>query len=170
MPTQPADDQWLRELYDASWTGLVRLAMLLLGSSDQAEELVQDAFVAVYQRREQFGSQAEAVRYLRTTVVNRCRSAHRHRTVVNRYRPDPAPGVPTPEHLVTTRDEGRRLFAALDQLSQRQREVVIMRYYSDASEAEIAETLGISRGAVKSHAHRAIASLRAIVDPPGEGS
>ena len=166
MPNQAADEQWLRELYDAQWVALVRLAMLLLGSSDRAEEVVQDAFIAIHQRRDQFDQPRDAVGYLRTSVVNRCRSAHRHRAVVNRYRPDPTPGPATPEQLVTSQDDSERLLAALDQLSGRQREVVIMRYYSDASEAEIAESLGISRGAVKSHAHRAIAALRGIVDHP----
>lgn len=157
-----ADEQWLRELYDAQWVALVRLAVLLLGSSDQAEELVQDAFVAVHQRRDQFDSQAAAAAYIRASVVNRSRSVHRHRAVVNRYRAEPGVAPKSPEQLITEQQSGTEVMEALETLSQRQREVVIMRYYSDASEAEIADTLGISRGAVKSHAHRAIQALRGV--------
>lgn len=155
-----SDDQWLRELYDGYWMSMVRLATLLLGASDQAEEIVQDAFVAIYPRRAMFGSTPQAVAYLRASVVNGCRSSHRHRQVVNRYRPNPEPGPPTPEESAVRAESDARMMAALRRLPQRQQEVLVLRYYGEASEAEIAQTLGITRGAVKSHAHRGLEALR----------
>ena len=162
-------DSWLRDLYDARWTSMVRLASLMLGSSDQAEEIVQEAMYAVYQRRTQFQTDAHAAAYLRTAVVNRCRSAHRHRVVVQRYRPDEQTSD-GPEEAAGRLETHQEVLAALRTLPQRQQEVLILRYYSEASEAEIAETLGISRGAVKSHAHRGMLSLRgALADVVKEG-
>lgn len=169
MDADPTGEIWLRELYDAQWSGMVRLASLMLGSSDRAEEIVQDGLVAVHQRRDQFDSLGHAGAYLRMTVVNRCRSAHRHRAVVNRYRPDPTPGVETPEAAATRQETHDEVMEALRSLPQRQREVLILRFYSEASEAEIAETLGISRGAVKSHAHRGVQALRGVLESVVKG-
>ena len=160
---------WLRDLYDAHWSGMVRLAALLLGSSDQAEEVVQDGFVAVHQRRDQFENLGHAGAYLRMTVVNRCRSVHRHRAVVNRHRPEAKGGPETPESALTRAETHDEVLAALRTLPTRQREVLILRFYSEASEAEIAETLGISRGAVKSHAHRGMLALRQSLAPVVKG-
>ncbi|WP_235998091.1 RNA polymerase sigma factor [Aestuariimicrobium ganziense] len=160
MPEELHDDLWLRALYDAQWVAMVRLASLLLGGSDRAEEIVQDALLAVHQRREQFASLDHAAAYLRAAVVNRTRSAHRHRAVVERNRPAPAPPPETPQDRVLRRETEDQVMAALRGLPQRQQEVLVLRYYAEASEEEIADTLGISRGAVKSHAHRGMAALR----------
>jgi RNA polymerase sigma-70 factor (sigma-E family) len=165
MDRDTSGEVWLRDLYTAHWSGMVRLASLLLGSSDQAEEVVQDGLVAVHHRREQFDSMEHAAAYLRMTVVNRCRSVHRHRSVVNRYRPDPRAGVETPEAALDRGETHDEVMMALRTLPQRQREVLILRFYSQASEAEIAETLGISKGAVKSHAHRGMQALRQSLAP-----
>jgi len=163
------DDSWLRDFYTSRWTPMVRLATLMLGSSDQAEEIVQDAMVAVHQRRTQFETDGHAAAYLRTAVVNRCRSAHRHRDVVQRYRPEETT-PPGPEELTGRHETHDEVLRALRTLPQRQQEVLVLRYYSEATEAEIAETLGISRGAVKSHAHRGVQALRAaLADTLREG-
>ncbi len=159
-------DAWLREVYDECWAPLVRLASLLLGSSDQADEIVQDALVAVYRRRSMFAGGSPKA-YLRAAVVNACRSAHRHRAVVAKY--PPAPGVPSagPEERAVAAEAADAVTAALRTLPQRQQEVLVLRYYSDLSEAEIAEALGISRGSVKSHSSRGMAALRTAL---GAGS
>lgn len=169
MVAETDGEVWLRDLYDTHWSGMVRLASLLLGSSDQAEEVVQDGFVAVHQRRDQFENMGHAGAYLRMTVVNRCRSVHRHRAVVNRYRPDATGGPETPEAALARTETHDEVLAALRTLPARQREVLILRFYSEASEAEIAETLGISRGAVKSHAHRGMQALRQSLAPVVKG-
>lgn len=170
IPRQPAADAsadpadtLLRVLYDDHWAAMVRLATLLLGSSDQAEEIVQDAYVGIYRRLDRFAEASDAAAYLRSSVVNGCRSAHRHRKVVVKYR-QPAPPEPAgPGELAEQHESDAEVMAAVRRLPRRQQEVLVLRYYADASEAEIADTLDISRGAVKSHTHRAIKALRGLL-------
>ncbi|WP_312856048.1 RNA polymerase sigma factor [Nocardioides stalactiti] len=111
----------------------------------------------------------KALAYLRQAVVNRSRSALRHRGVVNRYLArQQAPGtMPGADQAVLGDSRRRLVLEALQQLPRRQREVLALRYYLDLSEAEIAETLGISRGAVKSHASRGSAALRPLLERHG---
>ena len=153
----------LRDLYDRHWAALVRLAGLLLGSTDAAEEVVQDAYVAIFRRIDRFADAGDAYGYLRTSVVNGCRSVHRHRAVVHRKPVSVDPEPVRPDEIVERQQGDERVLALLDTLPRRQREVLVLRYYADASEAEIAETLGISRGAVKSHAHRGMNALRSVL-------
>jgi RNA polymerase sigma-70 factor (sigma-E family) len=164
-PTWTADEA-LEQLYAAHWRRLVRLSVLLVRDQGVAEEVVQDAFVAVHGRWARLREPELALAYLRQAVVNRSRSALRHRAVVARHAqvrmPDPdAPGAD--QAALAT---GRRaaVLDALRALPQRQREVLALRYYLDLSEAEIADTLGISRGAVKSHASRGAAALRTLLE------
>lgn len=164
-------DTALRVLYAAHWRQLVRLASLLLGSTSAAEEVVQDAFVAVYHRWHRLEDPSAAGAYLRASVVNGCRSAHRHRQVEERHRP-PAPPEPAgPDERAAQSADDAAVMAALRRLPDRQQEVLVLRYYLDASEGEIAELVGISRGSVKTHAHRGIAALRsALADQVGGAS
>jgi RNA polymerase sigma-70 factor (sigma-E family) len=164
-----AADAAIEQLYLAHWDRLVRLSVLLLQDQGAAEDVVQDAFIAVHRRWDRLDDPDRALSYLRQTVVNRSRSALRHRAVVRRHlaratEPDPAPPA---DREALGADRRRTLFAALDGIPRRQREVLVLRYYLDLSEAEIAETLGISRGAVKSHASRGAARLRPILDSLG---
>ena len=103
----------------------------------------------------------QALAYLRRSVVNGSRSALRHRTVVQRHAPAP---LPDDASRRARRHGGprnaRTLTARCDLLPRRQREVLVLRYYVDLSEAQIADAIGISRGAVKSHASRGMAALR----------
>lgn len=148
-------------LYSAHWTRLVRLAALLLGGTSGAEEVVQDAFVALHRRWGRLGDPDAAAGYLRASVVNGVRSALRHRVVEDRHRPVPPPAPAGPEEQAVRAAEDAEVLRALRTLPRRQQEVLVLRYYADLSETEIAEALGVSRGAVKSHAHRGIAALRA---------
>ncbi|WP_245927633.1 SigE family RNA polymerase sigma factor [Nocardioides silvaticus] len=165
-PGLPADaDAGVEALYLAHWDQLVRLSVLLVRDQGTAEEIVQDALVAVHQKWDRLTERDKALAYLRQAVVNRSRSALRHRGVVGRYLarqqgPDPAPAA---DQKVLGDARRQLVLDALQQLPRRQREVLALRYYLDLSEAEIAETLGISRGAVKSHASRGAASLRPIL-------
>jgi RNA polymerase sigma-70 factor (sigma-E family) len=153
-------DEAIAVLYHAHWNGLVRLAALLTRDPSVAEEIVQDAFVALHRRFDTLHDRAAAHAYLRTSVVNGARSALRHRVVVERRR-QPAPPEPAgPEELAVQASEDARVMAALRTLSRRQQEVLVLRYYSGMSEADIAATLGLTRGAVKSHAHRGMSALR----------
>jgi RNA polymerase sigma-70 factor (sigma-E family) len=153
-------DEAVRLLYATHWHQLVRLATLLTRDSSVAEELVQDAFVALHRRWPSLDDPGAAHGYLRTAVVNNARSALRHRGVEERHR-QPGPAEPAgPEERAVQATEDARVMAALRGLSRRQQEVLVLRYYADLSEQDIATTLGMTRGAVKSHAHRGLAALR----------
>ena len=175
-PTEPGSamtvsgwdpDRAVAELYAAHYRGLVRLSVLLVGDVPTAEEVVQDAFVAMHGRWRRLREPDRALAYLRQAVVNRSRSVLRHRGVRERY----AATYPVGHHAAAGADEAAlaaerrgRVLDALQRLPTRQREVLALRYYLDLSEAEIAATLGISRGAVKSHAARGAAALRTVLE------
>jgi RNA polymerase sigma-70 factor (sigma-E family) len=135
-----------------------------LGDPHHAEEVVQDAFVAMHSAWHRLDDPDKALAYLRQAVVNRSRSALRRRVVAAKYQPAPMPDEPSAEHGALAAVERIEVMRALRQLPRRQRETLILRYYADLSEAQIAETLGISQGAVKSHASRGIAALRATME------
>lgn len=159
-------EPWLVELYRAHHRDLVRLATLLVDDQGSAEEAVQDAFVSVARRGPQGLDDPGA--YLRTAVLNNARSMLRKRRVRRRHlrSVEPPASAPGADQAVLLDEDARLVLAALDRLSQRQREVLVLRYWSDLSEAEIASTLGISTGAVKTHAHRGTAALARILEGP----
>jgi RNA polymerase sigma-70 factor (sigma-E family) len=128
-----------------------------------AEEVVQDAYVQLHSRWRRLDDTDKALAYLRATVVNRCRSALRHRRVVERHiaRQVAEPDAPSAESGAIERLRHEAVVAVLATLPARQREALVLRYYADLSEAEIAEAMGCSRGAVKSHTARGMATLRA---------
>ncbi len=148
------------QLYGAHYTRLVRLAALLLHDQAVAEEVVQDCFVAMHGKWGRLRDPDKAVAYLRQSVVNRSRSVLRRRTVAARHEPDPVGSSPSAEDSVLQQEGRTEMLGALDALTDRQREVLVLRYYLDLSEADIADTLRISRGAVKSHSSRGLAALR----------
>jgi len=157
-------DAALEELYAAHWRSLVRLAVLLVRDVATAEEVVQEAFIAVHARWSRLREHDKALAYLRQCVVNGARSVLRRRGTASRYVERQAalrePTVPSPEQLAEIGDRRAAVLLAMARLPDRQREVLALRYYLDLSETEIAEALGISRGAVKSHASRGSAALR----------
>ncbi|MGH3509351.1 MAG: SigE family RNA polymerase sigma factor [Nocardioidaceae bacterium] len=155
-------DAAVEQLYAGHYRRLVRLAVLLVRDVGTAEEVVQDSFVAMHGRWGRLEDPDKALAYLRQTVVNRSRSVLRHRGVQRRHLESVPAGVPVAEG--PDLGERQRLLDALRQLPDRQREVLALRYYLDLSEAEIASTLDISRGAVKSHASRGAANLRSLLE------
>jgi RNA polymerase sigma-70 factor (sigma-E family) len=162
-------DEAVAVLYAAHWHQLVRLATLLTRDASVAEELVQDAFVSLHRRWNSLADPAAAHGYLRTTVVNNARSVLRHRDVEERYRQPGPPEPAGPEERAVQSTEDARVMAALRTLSRRQQEVLVLRYYADLSEQDIAQTLGLTKGAVKSHAHRGLAALREALERAGAG-
>jgi RNA polymerase sigma-70 factor (sigma-E family) len=166
---RPASAAWdasevVTEIYTAHYNHLVRLALLLVHDLQTAEEVVQDAFEAMHKAWRRLRDSDKALSYLRQTVVNRSRSVLRHRKVVDLHPPKPAPDEPSAEHAALALIERSAVASALGLLPVRQREAIVLRYYADLSEADIAQAMGISRGAVKSHTARAMASLKSILE------
>ena len=129
-----------------------------------AEEVVQDAFVAMHGAWRRLQDPDRALAYLRQSVVNGARSSLRRREVATRHAPRPSPDEASAEHGAMVALDHAEVLAALRTLPVRQREVLVLRYYVDLSEADIADALGISRGAVKSHASRGMAALRTTLE------
>ena len=157
-------DQAVAQLYALHHQSLVRLATLLVRDVETAEDVVQDAFVAMGSARRRLRDPENALAYLRQAVVNRSRSVLRHRTVVDKNLQEAAPDIPSGEHGELELLERSAVIAALRGLPPRQREALLLRFYGDLSEDEIAAVMGISRGAVKSHTARGMASLRAALE------
>ena len=162
-------DEAVTERYATHYRSLVRLAVLLVRDVETAEEVVQDCFVAMHGRWRSLRDPQHGLAYLRQAVVNRSRSVLRHRGVQARYaaaQPAGRPDVPGADEGASAGDARRLVLDALHRLPRRQREVLALRYYLDLDEASIAAALGISRGAVKSHASRGAAALRDLLDDP----
>ncbi|MCO6006333.1 SigE family RNA polymerase sigma factor [Actinoallomurus purpureus] len=157
-------DQAVTALYSAHYRSLVRLSALLVRDLATAEEVVQDAFVAMHGAWRRLRDPEKALSYLRQSVVNRSRSVLRHRAVVEKYAPKGLPDAPSAENGAIVELERTAVVKALGGLPTRQREALVLRYYGDLSEAEIANTMGISRGAVKSHTARGMAALRSVLE------
>jgi len=165
----PATAAWdasaaVTEIYRDHYSQLVRLACLLVHDVQTAEEVVQDAFEAMHDAWRRLHDTEKALSYLKQTVVNRSRSVLRHRKVVDMHPPKPAPDEQSAEHAAMTLLERSAVTSALRSLPVRQREAIVLRYYGDLSEADIAKVMGISRGAVKSHTARAMAALKSILE------
>lgn len=148
------------ELFLAHYPTMVRLAALL--GADDPEDIAQEAFLRLEQRLDKLGPSVNAGAYVRTTVVNLSRSRLRHLRVVRRFNPE-VPLVESAEMLAVLSDEKRRVIKALSTLSERRRQVVVLRYWLDLSEAEIADTLGIAPGTVKSTSSAALAALADVL-------
>jgi RNA polymerase sigma-70 factor (sigma-E family) len=157
-------DRAVVELYSQHYRALVRLAALLVRDTQTAEEVVQDSFVAMHEGWQRLRDTEKALAYLRQAVVNRSRSVLRHRTVVDKNLQKAPPDMPSAEHGALVLLERSAVVAALRDLPDRQREAIVLRYYADLSEAQIATAMGISRGAVKSHTSRGMAALRAALE------
>jgi RNA polymerase sigma-70 factor (sigma-E family) len=158
-------DGAVEQLYAAHWRELVRLSAMLVRDVGTAEEVVQDAFVAMHRKWNTLRDPDRALGYLRRAVVNGSRSRLRHLKVVRAHaerQPAPVIGRGDDESALET-ERRTAVLDSLEALPRRQREVIALRYYVDLSEAEIADALGISRGAVKSHASRGSATLRGLL-------
>ena len=151
----------LDEAFRSHRAELVRVAAFILGDRGAAEDVVQDVFVRVHERTDPMDGDPQY--YLRTAVINGCRTTLRRRLLVRRHaeRQGEQSACPplTTEEAAMLGEDRRRVLAALAALPQRRREVLVLRFYLEMSEAEIADTLGISPGTVKSTAARGLAAL-----------
>jgi len=153
-PVDTRGSDGFAELYRAQLEPMTRLAFLLVGSRETAQDLVQDSFVRVHAK---WASVQEPQAYLRRAVVNSCNSHHRRGALERRFNAGAA----------AERDDGLgadELSDALATLPYRQRAVLVLRYYHDLSEAEIASTLGVRPGTVGSLASRALSQLRTVIE------
>jgi RNA polymerase sigma-70 factor (sigma-E family) len=156
------DGDGYQELFHGQFAAMTRLAAML--GADDPEDVAQEAFVRLHRRSRTLRDPHAAVAYLRSTVVNLTRSRLRHLSVVRRLAPGPPPDVPSAEHDVVRRESHRHLLDALEQLSARHREALVLRYWLDLSEAEMAEAMSVSRGTVKSHVSRGLDALAALME------
>jgi RNA polymerase sigma-70 factor (sigma-E family) len=146
---------------------LVRLALLLVDDLPTAEDVVQDAFATLLRRHgSHLADLDDPEAYVRTSVVNAARSVLRRRRTARAYVPERERHVPSADRSVLLAETHQEVIDALRRLTRRQREVLVLRYWSDLGEAQIAETLGISRGTVKSTASRALDALARQLDLP----
>jgi RNA polymerase sigma-70 factor (sigma-E family) len=153
----------LGEFYAAHADSAKRLAYLLTGDNELAEDIAQDAFVKVAGRLGGLRKQEASAAYLRQTIVNLCRSHFRRKGVERAYLRREAAMHPT--EAVEPRDvvAADVLWKELQRLAYRQRCAVVFRYYEDLSEQQTADLLGCSVGAVKALTNRAMEQLRANV-------
>jgi RNA polymerase sigma-70 factor (sigma-E family) len=163
-PAPPAGPEGqVTALYQAHATGLVRLAMLMLGDQSSAEDVVQEAFLGLYRRWGKLSDPDRAVAYVRSSVLNGSRDALRRRS-----RKIPAallePSAASAEAHVLLAEEHREVLVALRRLPGRQREAVILRHCLGLPEGEVAQVMKVSRGTVKSSAHRGLAALTRILE------
>ena len=166
LPPLAADDGVIGELHREHYRALVRLAGLLLHDQGASEEVVQDAFVQLHLRWRRLHDPDKAPAWLRSAVLNGARSRLRHLEVRRRHAPDGAEGVgyESAEDAALARSSSDRMVAALRTLPARQREAVVLRFYLDLSEAEMAAAMGVSAGSVKTHLHRGLAALETRIE------
>lgn len=156
-------DEGVAALFRSHRLGMVRLALLLVDDRETAEDVVQDAFAGLHCRWPGLASTDAAVGYLRTSVVNGSRSVLRRRRTARTTVLPADTGGDQPDSSLLLAEEHREVLAAIGRLPVRQREVIVLRYWSGLSEAEIAAALGISVGAVKSSASRGRDAVAAIL-------
>jgi RNA polymerase sigma-70 factor (sigma-E family) len=163
IPAEWDADRAVTALYGTHYRALVRLAALLVRDVSTAEEVVQESFIAMHASWRRLRDTDKALSYLRQSVVNKSRSVLRHRVVMDKNAPKPPPQEPSAEQGAFSLLERSAVVSALRKLPVRQREALVLRYYADLSEAQIASVMGISRGAVKSHTARAMTALRTVL-------
>ena len=167
--TDPASRQASFEEYAATaWASLYRSAYLLAGNHADAEDVAQQTLIKVHGAWAKVAASDSPNAYVRRVLTNTFLSSKRGKArglelltdqLPERRRPDLGRGGP---------EEGWALWPHVAGLPPQQRAVIVLRYYEDLSEAEIAEILGCSRGTVKSTAHRALKNLRAVMPTEGE--
>lgn len=149
-------------LYRASALGLIRLAYVMLGDLPSAEDVVQEAFLGLYRNWRRVEGDGGALYYVRASVLNGCRSVLRRRAVRRRMLLEQPPAV-SAEAVVLGAQERHEVIRALGRLPHRQREALLLRFYCELPDAEIARVMGIRPGTVRSTVHRGIEALGRIL-------
>lgn len=151
-------------LYAANALGLGKLAYVMIGDREAAADIVQDAFSGLYRRWEHLSDPGKALSYVRSAVLNSCRSVlrRRRRELFGGLAPRDAEQA-SAESVVLSEEERKVVMAALRKLPHRQREVLVLRFYLDMAESEIAAEMGIGPSTVRSSAHRGLLALGRII-------
>jgi RNA polymerase sigma-70 factor (sigma-E family) len=157
MDREMSASQAVTAIYERHALGLTRLAFLMVGDRQTAEDVVQEAFCGLYRAWDRMSDHGHALGYVRASVLNGSRSALRRIRRVPR--PLAVPAAASAEATVLARERQRETVAALRRLPPRQREAVVLRYFADLPEQETAVAMGVSRGTVKSTTSRALAAL-----------
>ncbi|MCD0451108.1 SigE family RNA polymerase sigma factor [Actinocorallia sp. API 0066] len=158
-PAAIADRDALPAFYREHQTGLVRLAVMLVGDEATAEDVVQDVFVRLHRERPALRDEGKLLAYTRAAVLNGCRSVLRRRKLAHRHAERHLPPVWSAEAAAMLGEDHREVMRALHRLPRRKREVLVLRYYADLPDAEIAVVLRIRPSTVRSTMSRALAAL-----------
>lgn len=151
------------ELFSAHRLAFVRLAVLLVDDLGLAEEIVQDAFLGFHRHSWRLRDPDNALAYVRSAVVNGSTSALRKRRSARLYVAPHTPHSPSPEAGVVLGEEHREVLAAVRRLPERQRAVLVLRYWMELPVRDVAETLKITEGTVKSTTSRALAAVAELL-------
>jgi len=150
----------VQELFRAHWLELVRLATVMVGDAATAEDVVQDAFEHLHRSWHRLREPASGLAYARSSVLNGCRSVHRRAAVARKYGARLAqPADATTPDAAAAAAEAAQVGAALQRLSRRQREVIVLRYYADLDIAEIAGMLRLTQSGVRATLSRALTAM-----------
>jgi len=154
-------------MFRRHYAALLRLAVVMVGDREAAEDAVQDAFVSLHSNMSKLRDPEAAEAYVRSAVLNRCRSWVRRQVTQRAERPlllvQSGPSKSTEETIVV-RDEVGSLVTAMRTLPRRQREALACRFVLELSVAETADLLEISEGSVKTHTHRGLQTLQQRIE------
>jgi len=159
---EPDAGQAVTALYREHAVGLLRLAVAMLGDRPAAEDVVQEAFCGLYRRWPYLSDRAKSLPYVRSAVLNGCRSVIRRRSRQDGWTAA-EPAAASAEYDALVGEEHRQVLQAVRTLPRRQREALMLRYFADLDVPEIARAMGISPGTVKSTLSRGIAALGLIL-------
>jgi len=155
-------DALVAELFAEEGARLVRMARLFTDDRNAAEDLVQEAFIRLHRAAHRISDPSKAAPYLRSIVINLARDHNRRGLMSLRHQEAlPAGTVPdAPEDVLLLDEQRQRIVGELRELSPRQRDCLLLRFYLELTEVEAAEVLGISSNSVKTHCRRGMAALR----------
>ena len=158
-------DVLVADLFAAEGRSLVRLARIFCDDRNAAEDLVQEAFIRLHRSASKIRDPQRAPAFLRSIVINLARDHNRRGLMSLRHRNSmqPADDPPSTEELAVADESDEEIIRALRSLSDRQQRCLVLRFYLQLSEREIADTLGISRNSVNTHCQRGMAALERLL-------
>ena len=161
-------DALVTKLFEAEGPQLVRLARIFTDDRNAAEDLVQEAFIRLHKAAHRIQTEDKAAPYLRSIVINLARDHNRRGLMSLRHQEALVVGSSpeAPDDALVLDEERATIIRNLRLLSPRQRDCLVLRFYLEMKEREIAETLGISPNSVKTHCRRGMTALRSILEAP----